>query len=1363
MFLTTVLFNQFVASIGPALAKLRYLLCGGEQENLESFSTLMKHGGPENLIYCYGPTETTTFATTYNVTNITDQQDRLPIGRPISNTTVYVLDQHRQPVPLGCEGELYIGGAGVANGYLNRTTLTAGRFIPDPFSKQTDARMYRTGDLVRYLDDGNLVFVSRNDDQVKIRGFRIELGEIEAHLLEHPLVRETVVVALGTDSDKRLVAYVVSDAVNHLAQLMRDHLATALPEYMIPAAFVWLDSLPLTPNGKIDKRALPEPEVDYEEPRSEIETALAAIWADLLKIERVSRHDNFFMFGGHSLLAMRLLNRISTLGVNLQLSKIFESPILSELANTLASQFEQRNQSFDHITPISRNNPLPLSFAQQRLWFLAQIEGVSDAYNIPMAIRLQGTLDRDAWQSALNTIFVRHESLRSTFVNIEGQPQVRLLPLEHGAPMFIHDLRGEFDIEAQLHELKNLEASASFDLEKGPLIRSRLIQVADDEHVILLTQHHIASDGWSMGLFTCELSELYTAYCPGQSNPLPPLKIQYPDYAAWQKNWLSGGRLQEQSDFWRATLADAPVSITLPTDHPRPPQRSFVGAHVPICVDTHTTLALKQLGQQNGTTLFMTIMAAWSAVLSRLSGQDDVMIGTPSANRNHPDIEQLIGFFVNTLVMRIDLSGNPSISQLLERVRQCAIAAHAHQDLPFEQVVEIVQPPRRMDQSPLFQVMFAWQNNEEEKLHLLGVTLKPVEINYDIVKFDLDLSLCEANGEIVGSLSYSTALFDRSTIERHVGYLQAMLQAMVDDRTQLISEVDILSSSERELLLHTWNTTDVLYPDHLCIHQYFESKATQSPDAIAIVHENQSLTYSELNARVNILAHHLIDLGVRPDSLGAICVERSLAMVVGILAILKAGGAYVPLDPVYASERLLDIISDASPSILLADKLGCDTLDEAALSSLTVIDPNVQMKGSTENPDVATLTSHHLAYVIYTSGSTGKPKGVMVEHAQVTRLFDATEYWYHFNESDTWILAHSFSFDVSVWELWGALRYGGKLIIPSHRIIQSPEDFYHLICKEGVTVLNMTPSAFRPLIRLQTEVEHNDKLRYIILAGEALEPVILKLWYAIRSEDSPQIINMYGPTKTTIYAMYRAIKEQDCSQFVSPIGVRVPDLTIYVLDNHGFPAPLGTIEELCIGGAGVTRGYLNRAELTSERFPLDPFSKTKGSRIYKTGDLVRYLPDGNFIFLGRNDHQVKIRGFRIELGEIEARLAEHPLVREATVVALGTDSDKRLIAYVVADAADRLAQLLRDHLTRLLPEYMIPAAYVRLDALPRTVNGKLDRRAFPELKGDIFAGQDYEAPQGEAEIALAAIWADLLKIKESAAMTTSLCLVVTLY
>ncbi|KAF9150966.1 hypothetical protein BGX20_005549, partial [Mortierella sp. AD010] len=706
--------------------------------------------------------------------------------------------------------------------------------------------------------------------------------------------------------------------------------------------------------------------------------------------------------------------------------------------------------------------------------------------------------------------------------------------------------------------------------------------------------------------------------------------------------------------------------------------------------------------------------------------------------------DSAMGLFINTLPVRIDLDDRGVKDRVLQTHADLArLLEHEHASLALAQRCSSIPAG-----TPLFSSMLNYRHNStpsgNENDNLTGINIvEAIErTNYPFV-----MSI-EDGGVSLGLTAQVVQPYDSSRI---CGYMQQSLQSLVNaldySPEMPVQNLEILTSEERELQLHTWNNIDTSYPDDLCIHQYFERQVAQSPDAIALIYEDQSLTYRELNARANVLAHHLISLGVKPDTLVAICVERSLALVIGILAILKAGGAYVPLDPVYASDRLLDIISDASPSILLADELGCHTLGEAALSSLIVVDPNVQLEGFIENPDVVSLTSHHLAYVIYTSGSTGKPKGVMVEHSQVTRLFDATADWYHFNEDDIWMMAHSFSFDVSVWELWGALRYGGKLVIPSHHVLKSPEDLYYLICEEGVTVLNITPSAFRPLIRYQAEIEQRDQLRYVILAGEALEPAMLKPWYATRPDDSPQILNSYGPTETTVYSMYRTIKQEDCGQFVSPIGVRLPDLTTYVLDTQGKPTPLGVIGELFIGGAGVTRGYLNRPELTSERFLPDPFRKIKGARMYKTGDLVRYLPDGNLIFLGRNDHQVKIRGFRIELGEIEARLVEHPLVHEVVVVALGTDDDKRLVAYVVADVVDHLAQLLRDHLTPILPDYMIPAAFVRLDALPLTSNGKLDGRALPEPERDAFVRNDYGEPQGEIENALASIWVDLLKVE----------------
>ncbi|EQB97998.1 hypothetical protein B738_27602 [Photorhabdus temperata subsp. temperata M1021] len=692
----------------------------------------------------------------------------------------------------------------MARGYLNRPDLTAERFLADPFSDAAGARMYRTGDLVRYLPDGNLVFVGRNDQQVKIRGFRIELGEIETRLMEYPAVREAVVQVQGEGPDKRLVAYVIADAVadvdDRLVNCLRTHLCAILPDYMVPAAFVRLDAFPLTPNGKLDRRALPVPgeasfaRQVYEAPQGKTEIALAAIWRELLGIEQISRYDNFFTLGGHSLLAVQMINRVAAFGVELPLSTLFTSPSLAAFAEVMNAWFDEQRSLLPAILPLSHEGKLPLSFSQQSLWLLTQLEGVSESYhNIPIALRLRGQLDIAAWQQAFNTLFARHEALRSVFVTVDGQPQVELLPAELGLPIKKYDLRKARDVDEQLKRLYVQEAQTSFDLARGPLIRLGLIQLANDDYVFLLTQHHIVTDGWSMGVLIRELNALYTAFLAGQPDPLPPLAIQYSDYAVWQRQWLSAEHTQIQSDYWRAMLADAPVLLDLPTDRPRPPEQSFMGNTLSVNLDEELTQALKRLSEQQGVTLFMTLLSAWAVVLSRLSGQDDVVIGTLSAGRNRREVEPLLGFFVNTLALRVDLSGAPNVTELLARVQQVALMAQAHQDVPFEQIVEIVQPPRRLAHTPLFQVMFVLQSNESVEWRLPGLAVSPVDKYFDDVQFDLELSLSEEMGRIVGHFSYATALFDQPTIERHIGYFHAVLQAMTANVQQRIGEMDILA------------------------------------------------------------------------------------------------------------------------------------------------------------------------------------------------------------------------------------------------------------------------------------------------------------------------------------------------------------------------------------------------------------------------------------------------------------------------------------------------------------------------------------------------------------------------------------------
>nr|WP_279610826.1 non-ribosomal peptide synthetase [Burkholderia gladioli] len=1325
------------AVLDPELALT--LILAGEAPGPGLFQALAGH---HVVFNAYGPTESTVCATLWRCPpGFTGET--IPIGKPIANTRIYLLDAHGQPVPLGAVGELHIGGDGLARGYLNRPELTAERFLDDPFDPRPGARMYRSGDLARYLPDGNIVFLGRNDHQVKIRGFRIELGEIEARLAAHSAVREAVVLAIGEGADKRLVAYVVAEHDEQLIGAIRDHLAAQLPDYMVPTAFVRLDALPLTPNGKLDRRALPAPDQSalfrqaYEAPQGEIESALAEIWATLLDIERVGRHDSFFALGGHSLLAVQLISRIAALGVELPLASLFASPTLAGLSSVIADRGHQGAIALPPITPLAREGELALSFSQQRLWFLAQLDGVSATYHMPLALRLQGRLDQAAWQRALDTLLDRHEALRSVFVTVQGQPRVRLLPVGTALPVTHHDLRGAADARQQLQAISSQEVHAGFDLEQGPLIRARLIRLSEDEHAFLLTQHHIVSDGWSLDVLLGELQALYHAYLHGRPDPLAPLAIQYPDYAAWQRQWLTGERLQAQVDYWRDTLADAPVLLDLPTDRPRPAQQSFVGAHVPVRFDAELTQALRRLAQTHGVTPYMIVMAAWAAVLARLSGQQDIVIGTPSANRNRQEVEPLIGFFVNTLALRLDLSGAPDAATLLARVRQAALAAQDHQDLPFEQVVEIVNPPRNLGHAPLFQVMFAWQSRQGASLDLPGLEATPLPLAYDAVNFDLELALEESGHDIAGTLNYSTALFEQDTIERQLVYLRAMLLAMVRDEARAVDSFDILPPEERELLLHTWNATEQAYPAELCLHHQFELHAEHTPDAVALVFEDRAISYAQLNAQANRLAHELIALGVRPDSRVALCVERSPALVIGLLAILKAGGAYLPLDPAYPPERLAYILADADPAIVLADAAGRAALGHAALDGRRLLDPDTLPERPASNPVVPGLTSRHLAYVIYTSGSTGKPKGVMVEHRGTLNLAQLQRQNFTILPSSRILQFASCAFDASVWEVVMALGCGATLYLPFTALLKDRAALLRYLAQHRITHATLPPA----LLQGDSAVLDPELALTLILAGEAPGP---GLFQALAEHHV--VFNAYGPTESTVCATLWRCPPGFTGETI-PIGKPIANTRIYLLDAHGQPVPLGAVGELHIGGDGLARGYLNRPELTTERFLDDPFDPRPGARMYRSGDLARYLPDGNIVFLGRNDHQVKIRGFRIELGEIEARLAAHPAVREAVVLALGEGADKRLVAYVVAEHDEQLIGAIRDHLAAQLPDYMVPTAFVRLDALPLTPNGKLDRRALPAPDQSALFRQAYEAPQGEIESALAEIWATLLDIE----------------
>ncbi len=1349
---------------------LRLVIFGGEALELASLRPwFLNHGDQKHqLVNMYGITETTVHVT-YRPLRMADLDDApgSVIGRPIPDLRLYVLESNGQPAPTGVPGEICVGGAGVARGYLNRPELTAQKFVPDPFGGQPDARLYRSGDLARYLPDGDIQYLGRIDQQVKIRGYRIELGEIEAMLLQHPSVQEAVVLAREDQpGDKRLAAYLVPGGGNPIIPSeLRAFLKQRLPEYMIPSVFVLLYALPLTPNGKVDRRALPAPDQDrpdlatgYVPPRDAVEEQLAAIWAEVLGLERVGIHDNFFELGGHSLLATRVIARAnSVLDVDLALRRMFETPTIAALAAEISVQRAAvSDRAGTRLVRVPRDDrrPIPLSFAQQRLWLLEQLEGELVAYNIPFAARLSGPLDAESLRRALETIVHRHEPLRTTFRLQDGEPlQVIQPPSRFDLPLVdLGDLPHD-QHEAAVCKRRRDEAARPFDLNADPMLRASLVRLAGEEHVLLLTLHHIAADGWSIRLLWRELEVAYAAYRRNEAPALGELPIQYADYAVWQRNELQKERLERLLVYWRKQLAGL-EPLELPTDRPRPPRASYQGARHDFDVPRALVDQLRRLSRREGTTLNMTLLAAFQTLLARYSGQEDIAVGLPIAGRQHTELEPLIGFFVNTLVLRTDLSGQPTFRELLGRVRRVSLEAYDYQELPFEKLVEELNPERHLSRNPLFQVVFQLLEYAGDELALLDLEASPLASVSDRVRFDLEIYLrAQPAGALTGTIVYSTDLFDAATIERLVGHFQTLLNAIVADPDTTIGHLPLLTDAERRQLSVDWNETRRDYPRDKCVHQLFEEQAARTPDAVALVFENQRLTYNELNARSNQLAHYLRDLGVGPEMLVGICLERSLEMIVGLLGILKAGAAYVPLDPDYPAERLGFLLQDSAVSVLLTQQRLLPSLPDGPARVLCLdADKSPFADMSDTNPSPL-ATPDNLAYVIYTSGSTGVPKGVLVSHDNVVRLFRATQPWFNFDRHDVWTLFHSFAFDFSVWEIWGALLHGGRLVVVPFAVTRSPGEFHRLLLEQRVTVLNQTPSAFRPLIAAIHAVQGGGELclRLVIFGGEALELESLRPWFLSHGDQKPQLVNMYGITETTVHVTYRPLRLADLDNAAgSVIGCPIPDLRLYVLESNGQPAPPGVPGEIYVGGAGVARGYLNRPELTAQKFIPDPFRGRPEERLYRSGDLARYRPDGDIQYLGRLDDQVKIRGYRIELGEIEAILRQHPSVQEAIVVAREYQpGDKRLAAYLVPGGGNPIIPSeLRAFVKHRLPEYMVPSAFVVLDALPLTPNGKVDRRALPapdQDRSDLATG--YVPPRDAVEEQLAAIWFEVLGLE----------------
>ncbi|MBE1160651.1 non-ribosomal peptide synthetase [Dyella acidiphila] len=1344
MFITAALFRMLVEERVHCLAGMRSVWSGGEAATPQSFQQALDRCPQTELVNVYGPTETTTFATCYPMQAPCRIEGSVLIGTPMDNTRVYVLDALLRPVPPGVPGELYIAGSGLARGYLCRPALSAERFVANPYGAPGE-RMYRSGDLVRWLPDGQIDYVGRTDHQVKIRGFRIELGEVEAALAVLPDVAQSIVVAREDQPGrKQLVGYVVAAAGAGMDPgALRRQLAARLPDYMVPGAIVVLAALPLNAHGKVDRKALPAPafdSVDRRAPRTPLEEILAGLFAEVLGLERVGIDDAFFDLGGQSLLATRLVNRIrSALNIELPLRALFEHPTVA----ALAPQLQRGGTARQAVRAQARPAMLPLSFAQQRLWFMYQLEGSSITYNIPFALRLDGALDAEAMRAAVTDLVARHESLRTLYAEVDGVGVQRVLAVEAlQVPFELHDVAA-----AALPAAMAEAARHPFDLARDIPIRAWLFRLAPKQHVLLLNVHHIACDGDSMQPLARDLAAAYAARCAGHAPELPPLPVQYADYALWQRQWLGSERdpgcvMHAQLAYWQQTLAGMPEQLALPTNRPRPVQASYRGDALQFALDAALHRQLRELARRHQVSLFMLLHAAVAVLLGKLSGGTDIAVGTPVAGRNDEALNELVGCFINTLVLRTDLSGNPSIEQLLARVRQVDLGAYSHQDIPFEQLVDALNPNRSTAYHPLYQVFVVLHGQVGGELQLPGIVASPEAIAIDIAKFDLIFNFTECLSEhaapdgLVGDIEFATDLYDRSTVANFADYLTRLLQAFAAHPQQQIDQLDLLDAQAQQQLLVDWNAT--ARPVTLAtLPKLFERQAAATPDAPALRTEHAVLSFAELNAQANRLAHALIGAGIGPGEIVAIALPRCADLLIAMLGTLKAGAAYLPLDLDYPPERLAFMLADAAPARILTQHAyaAMAGTHQTMLLDQPALQQSLQQQAAHNPADAERrrpLSLRDPAYVIYTSGSTGRPKGVVVEHCSVANYFAWSAHAYYAGAGAGSPMTLSPTFDGCVTLLFGPLLAGQALtLLPPGSELSA---LGSMADGPAYAMVKLTPTHLKILNQTLAAGDIPTPTHGLMLGGEALLPADLAFWQ--QRYPDVRIINEFGPTEATIGCITHTVDRPLQGATSVPIGRPLWNTRAYVLDRGLRPVPIGVTGELYIAGDCLARGYLHRPDLSAARFVADPFG-APGSRMYRSGDLVRWLPDGTLDYLGRSDQQVKIRGYRIELGEIEAALAQLPGVAQVAVVAREEQpGQKQLVGYVVAsdDTADPLAW--RHALAERLPDFMVPAAIVRLERLPLTPNGKLDQAALPS---PTHQAANLRAPRNERE-QLVATW-----------------------
>ena len=1266
----------------------------------------------------YGPTETVVGCMIYKYNPEKNTVGSVPIGAPADNAAIYILDKYLNPVPVGTSGEIYIAGDGLARGYLNNEELTQEKFIENPFIP--GEKMYRTGDLARRREDGNIEYVGRIDHQVKIRGYRIELGEIEGQLLKHEEIKEAVVVDKEDEErNKYLAAYIVCDS-NIVVSQLREYLSKKLPGYMVPSYFIQMERLPLTSNGKIDRKKLPEPGqdintgVEYIAPRNEIEEKLEKIWSKLLKTKEISIDSDFFDLGGHSLKVTKLIAEINKeFNVEISFTEVFDKPTIRNMGEYIV---QAKESIYSSIRQVEEREVYKVSSAQKRLFALNQFAQEEVNYNTPAVMTIEGRLEKERVEKTFRKLVERHEAFRTSF---ELQDDEIVQRVHKEIEFNIEYMEVCEDVVTRIVD----RFIKPFDLSKAPLLRIKLLQIEEEKYILMVDMHHIISDGASVGIIMEEFAKLYNG------DVLEELKIQYKDYAAWQNELLDSGAMKNNEEYWLTVFGDEIPVLDMPTDYLRPTLQSFEGDSIIFKLDKELTEKIKELGNNNGATLYMILLSTYNILLSRYSGQEDIIVGSPIAGRPHADLQSIVGMFVNTLAMRNYPKGDKTFKKFLEDVKKNALDAYEHQDYQFDELVEKLDIRRDLSRNALFDTMFVMQNTDIEELEINGLIFKPYGFENKISKVDLTLSAVEIEGEVMCNLEYCTRLFKRETVERISQHFINILRVVAENPEIGLLEIEMLSKEEKRKILVDFNDTKKEYPEDKTIYELFQEQVKKAPENIAVVYEDKALTYGQLNEKANCLARVLRERGVGPDTIVGIMVERSLEMIVGIMGVLKAGGAYLPIDPEYPQERIEYMLKDSNTKILLTQKC---FMNKVKLQG-TVIDLEEEglYEGNKENLEKIN-TSRNLAYIIYTSGSTGKPKGVMIEHRSVINLVNWYDEKYNIKHNKNTMQMTNITFDVAVEETIGVLLNGGTIYIPLKDIILDKNKFRDYVNKNGIDIVQFVPITLNELI---AENEFIEGINIVMCGGDKLDGILKN---KVMSKGYI-LYNHYGPTETTVHS----ITTKCCEQCV--IGKPINNTQIYILDKANNVSAIGIKGEICISGAGLARGYLNRPELTQERFVANPF--IPGERIYRTGDIGRWLTDGTIEFIGRIDHQVKIRGFRIEPGEIENQLLKNEAIKETVVIAReNNQGNKYLCAYIVCDSNITVSEL-RSSLLKELPDYMIPQYFIELEKMPLTSSGKIDRRALPEPDGDIITGVEYIPPRNEIEEKLVKVWSEVLGVE----------------